>query len=664
LLPRSPRGFLGRRAELTAVGDAVSWGESPIVLVTGPAGVGKTALALHWAYQNGDAFPDGRLFADLRGYDTPGNREPADVVREFLVSLGVTGRAVPETPDAAAALYRRLTDGRRLLVVLDNARSSDQVRPLLPSGDDCVTLVTSRNRLDGLIAGDLARPVPLGVLGAQDSTALLAGALGPRRVAAEPEAAHRLAGLCDGLPLALRITAARLATHPDRTLEQHAAELADEQGRLALLEVEDRGVAAELRLSVQKLTRGDRVLFHSLGAHPGRTFDRYAVGALAETAPGEAGAALDRLAAAHLVQEAGPGRYALHDLVRLYARGPGDENARGSDEETSGTTGDAAREAAGDAAWSAVGGGATARLVDHYLCTSLAANAVAEPGSRPCCTLPDDVRKPRRVRGFGSRAEAVEWYAAERDALAGAMAAAEAAGRPERVWRLGVLQWPYVLWRVRDGWTPMLEQALRAAVAAADPDAQSRVRALLGWVLLEEGRPEEAHPHLELAPELAARAGSLVDEAIGRINLSLAQQARGEHGQAREGCVRAAELARRAGDRQTETLALQTLAEHCLRMGEPEAALRHALDGLALGPADLGLLREVLLQTARGESLIQLGRAAEGVELLSLAAGTAEREGFHEGACRALSALLRLTGDSDAYGQRYARAAAALAAGA
>ncbi|MFD3516890.1 BTAD domain-containing putative transcriptional regulator [Streptomyces sp. NPDC058657] len=637
LLPRNPRGFLGRRGELAAVGDAVGEGEAPIVLVTGPPGVGKTALALHWAHQRRAEFPGGRLFADLHGFDALADPEPAAVVREFLVALGVSGRAVPETPAAAAALYRRLTADRRLLVVLDNARSSEQVRPLLPSGDDCVTVVTSRNRLDGLIAGDLARSVPLRVLGPDDSTALLAGVLGAPRIAAEPEAARRLAGLCDGLPLALRITAARLATHPDWTLERHSAELADEQGRLALLSVEDRGVAAELRLSVQQLTGTAQLVFRSLGTHTGKTFDRYAAGALAGITPREAGAALDQLAAAHLVQESRPGRFALHDLVRLYAR----ELA----EATDGAPGRSE--------------GPLARLVGHYLHTELAANAVAEPGSRPCCTLPDDLPEPSAVRPFATRSEAIEWYEAERDALAGAMAAALDAGWQDRVWRLGLLQWPYVLWRVREQWTPMLEQVLHAAEALDDADAQSRVRALLGWVLMEEGKPEEAYPHLELAPVLAARAGDLVDEAIGRINLSHAQQARGEPGEARDGCVRAAALAQRAGDRPTEMLALQTLAEHCLRAGEPEAALRHSLDGLALGDAEAGLIRTSLLQTAQGESLIQLGRREEGLALLNRAADAAEEAHYYEGACRALDLLWRLT-VNPSYASRHTRATTAL----
>ncbi|MFI0978105.1 BTAD domain-containing putative transcriptional regulator [Streptomyces sp. NPDC021093] len=644
LLARRPRGFLGRGADLAAVDTATAGAEAPIAVVTGPAGVGKTALALHWAHGQRESFPDGRLFADLHGFDLLADPEPADVLREFLLALGVPGYALPETPATAAALYRRLTTGRRLLVVLDNARSSEQVRPLLPAGDACVTVVTSRNRLGGLIAGDLARPVPLDTLGPDDSVALLARVLGEQRVAAEPEAAQRLAALCEGLPLALRITAARLTSYPDRPLERHAAELADEQRRLTLLQVEDRGVEAELRLSLQQLDACTQRVFRGLGTHTGPTVDRYAAAALAGLPVAETTAALDRLAAAHLVQESGTpgqGRYALHDLVRLFARSTSDDP------------------------------GALPRLLDHYLLTELAANAVAEQGSRPCCSLPDDIQRPVQIRQFASRDEVIEWYAAEREALAGAMTAATAAaaatadgpesGLADRVWRLGILQWPYILWRVRDGWTPMLEVALAAAVALDDPEAESRVRALLGWVLVEEERTEEAYPHLELAPVLAARTGDLVDEAIGRVNLSVAQCRRGSVAQAQENCVRAAALARRAGDRQTEMLALQSLADHCLRAGEPEAALRHSLDGLALGPADVGVIRRVLLRTAQGESLTQLGRVPEGLELLCLAAQTAEREGFHEGACRALSVLLRITGDRAAYEDRYQRAMAALA---
>ncbi|MFJ4874191.1 AfsR/SARP family transcriptional regulator [Streptomyces sp. NPDC088745] len=635
LLPRHPRGFLARTSPLTALTRIAATPDSPIALITGPAGVGKTALALHWAHHHRDAFPGGLLFADLHGFDALPAPEPADVIREFLLALGVARHALPETPATAAALYRRLTAGRRLLVVLDNARSSAQVRPLLPAGDTCVTLVTSRNRLGGLIADDLARPVPLDVLDTADSVALLATVLGEERVAAEPDAARALAARCDGLPLALRITAARLATLPDRTLARHADELADERGRLALLAVEDRGVEAELRLSLSQLDASTQRVFRGLGAHTGPTVDSYAAAALAGVPVPEAAAALERLCGAHLVQEhgrPGGGRYALHDLVRLFARTTADDPA------------------------------ALPRLLDYYVCAELAANAVAEPGSRPCCSLPDDVRKPSRTPRFAQRSEVIEWYAAEREALAGALAAARTAGLDDRVWRLAILQWPYILWRARDGWTPLLRTALEAAVAVDDPRGESRVRALLGWVLVEEERTEEAHPHLESAPVLAARAGDPVDEAIGRINLSLAQRRRGDLDAARSGCVRALELARQAEDVPTELLAGLSLAELCLQAGDPAAALRYADAGLALGPhGGIGQARKLLLSTVRGEALTLLGQSAEGLAVLRDAAVAAERDGYHEGACRALAVLLKHPG-AEAYEDRHARAAAALAA--
>ncbi|MEU8530667.1 BTAD domain-containing putative transcriptional regulator, partial [Streptomyces sp. NPDC048629] len=183
MLPRPPRGFTARNAELTALDGAAGPGHAPVCLVTGPAGVGKTAFALHWAYEHRPAFPDGRLFADLRGFsDTPAP-DAASVLRDFLLALGVHPERIPETADARGALFRSLVAGRRLLVVLDNARSSEQVRPLLPGGDHCVTLVTSRDRLGGLVASDAARPVPLGHLPREGATALLASVLGEQRVA-------------------------------------------------------------------------------------------------------------------------------------------------------------------------------------------------------------------------------------------------------------------------------------------------------------------------------------------------------------------------------------------------------------------------------------------------------------------------------------------------
>ncbi|MFD8610159.1 BTAD domain-containing putative transcriptional regulator [Streptomyces sp. NPDC059631] len=610
LLPRPPRGFTGRDPELAALGRAVTATDAPVCLITGAAGVGKTAFALHWAHQHGAAFPDGRLFADLRGFsDTPAP-DAGTVLREFLLALGVAPQRVPETTAARGALFRTLTDGRRLLVVLDNARSSEQVRPLLPGGDHCVTLVTSRDRLGGLIASDAARPLPLAHLPAADAEALLASVLGEDRIAAEPEAAARLAGLCDGLPLALRVTAARLAQRPQWTLGAMAHELADEHGRLALLDVEDTGVSAALHLTVQQLPEPAARMFRAIGLHTGSDLDRFAASALAGTTPAQAGADLDRLAAAHLLTESVPGRWTPHDLVRLYAR----HLAPQADPE------------------------GLRRLLDHYLFTGLAADAAAEPGSQPCYALPADARRPAATREFDDRAAALAWYAAERPALEGAVAAAAALGLHDRAWRLALVQWPLMLWRITDGWTPLLEAGLASAEHEGDLDAQSRTRALLGWILHEEGRDPEALVHLEAAPELAARAGDAISEAIACVNLAAVLDSTGDSVRAGELMTRAVALADSTGHPATQVLALQHLAQYCLRTGAHEAALAHTLRATEL-VSPHAVVGRAQLRILRGEALAGLGRTAEAADEFRQATAASEAAGFTQGSERAARLL-------------------------
>ncbi|MCF3106285.1 winged helix-turn-helix domain-containing protein [Streptomyces roseoverticillatus] len=631
LLPRAPRGFHGRAAELVALSRAAA-GETPVCLVTGPAGVGKTALVLHWAHHGRAGFPDGRLYADLRGFSDTGEPALIEVLREFLPALGVAQHRIPESANGAAALFRSLAADRRLLVVLDNARDSEQVRPLLPGGPHCVTVVTSRHRLPGLIVTDAARPVPVDVLGPEDGTALLAGVLGTERVLAEPVAARRLAELCGGLPLALRVAAARLVQRPGRSLGAMTDELSDETRRLSLLDVEDTGVQAALRLTLQQLPGHVSRQFAHLGRHPGTHVDRYAAAALAGTDPAAAEAALERLAVAHLVMETAPGRWTLHDLVRLYARGL-------------------------DA-----GPDALKRVLDHYIATALAAVAAAEPGNEECFPLPADFLPPAAVREFGDRSAAVAWYAAERDDLTLAVAAARAAGLHSRIWRIILTLWPLIVWRVRDGWVPLLETGLEAARADADQYGEARVLNVLGWVLIEEGRSTEALTRLGAASALASRAGDLNAEANALIVLAMAQAALGCPDEAAEGCERAVELAREDGDRTIERLALQHLARHRVDAGEWRPALDTATEALAFDDrSPTADVPRMLLLMVKGEALLGLGDEAEGVRQLDLAARVAESSGYEDGAVRALGALLRVSAD-EGFRARYDAALARLTA--
>ncbi|GLW67778.1 hypothetical protein Kpho02_00770 [Kitasatospora phosalacinea] len=629
-LPGAPRGFYGREAELAALGAALGTGAAgaggAVALATGPAGVGRTALALEWVHRYGGGFPDGVLFVDLGGDGDRPDRELADVLAEFLAALGTDPADLPPTPAARAALYRRATAGRRLLVVVDNAGASEQVRPLLPAGAGSAALVTSGRRLRGLVAAESARPVPLAGLGPEESAALLSRVLGPARVAAEPEAVRALADLCDGLPLALRIVAAGIAADPGRGLAAVAGHLRDEQRRLVRLAAEEISVTGALRISHGQLPPTAARLLCALGLHPGRTVDPYTAGALADLEHRDAVRALEQLAAAQLVTATGAGQYVLHDLVRRYAR----RLAAG--------TGRVEQRAA------------RARLADQYLYAGLAAAQCAEPGSRPCCEPPASSRRPRAVPGFGTAEEALQWFGAHRETLAEVTATAD----PDRAWRLVLVQWPLILRRVRDGWVPQLRLALEAAVESGHPDGEGRVRALLGRVLVVGRRLHEAAACLAPAVELAARAGDQVGRAVALVNLAAVHTELAEHAAAGAGLDRALEVALAAGHPPAVVLARRHLAGHHLAAGRPRQALDHALHGLALSVGEGPDPRRVLLNAAAGEALSGLGRHPEARERFGAALTEAERIGRDESTADVLRALARA---EDAAGR--ARSAAA-----
>ncbi|RSS72763.1 tetratricopeptide repeat protein [Streptomyces sp. WAC06614] len=641
-LPRPPWGFVGREAELGALGRAVGpgAGSGGLCVVVGPAGVGKTSLALHWAHRTAAGFPDGQLYADLRGFDDSPPVEPMQVLRGFLTALGTPDRAVPDDDSAAQALYRSLLAGRRLLVVLDNARDSAQVRPLLSGGDGCATVVTSRNRLDGLVARDGARIVPLGVLESEECLDLLRAALPDERVSDRPEAAHTLARLCGGLPLALRITAARLAAHPSWSLQCVADELADEQHRLARLSAEDTDFVAALTLSVRALDEDTRRLFPLLGVHPGTDFDAYTGAAASGIPVPEVRRALGRLAAAHLLQEHAPGRYRCHDLVRLYARQFAPAEVRRTQ---------------------------TARLLDGYVHTAYAASRLSDPAGRPCCDLPDRLVRPAELAPMADRADALRWYRTEAENLCAAIDLAERTGDTARAWRLTVLIWPLLTWQSHRDWIPTLEQGLRAAVGTGDPVAENRVRNLLGWAVIEAGRPREALAHLERCLALADAAGDACDRALNLLNLGLALAGSGDPDGAVARFTASAAAAEAIADHGTTALALHHLARLCLDVDRPEEALRHSERALELCPTSRLGLTGILLLDLRAVALHRTGRPAAGLPLLREALAGAQAEGYAAGEADCLEHLadimtdLVLPADAEAYRARAREVRAAMA---
>jgi hypothetical protein len=397
-LPPDVADFTGREAELSRLRAVVaerSGGTVVISAIAGTAGVGKTALAVHVAHELAADFPDVQLYVNLHGYE-PGQRlAPTQVLDRFLRALGVPADALPAHLDEQAARYRGLLASRRALVVLDNASSADQVRPLLPASPSCLVLITSRDRLAGLVATEAARVLMLDVLSAPEGLDLLSRTAGPERVAAEPQAAAEVVRLCGCLPLALRIAGARLATRPDKSAAALAERLSDERDRLGELSAGDVGVRASFALSYGALDPEVARMFRRLGLVPGPDFAPAVAAALVDGTPEEGEAALDALVDAHLVEVGpSPGRYRFHDLLRLYAR------ERAETDETDQDRDEARR-----------------RMLEWYLHAADAAERHLAPWRRRL-TYQRAVGWPEPI--FAGREEALAWFEMELPALVAA----------------------------------------------------------------------------------------------------------------------------------------------------------------------------------------------------------------------------------------------------
>jgi tetratricopeptide (TPR) repeat protein len=468
-LPPAPRLFVSRADELTELD---RWHEREdqqlLVVVSGPGGVGKTSLALRWLHDTRDQFPDGQLYVDLGAHAEA--VQPDDVLEWFLGALGV--EVVPPHLSQRQALFRSLTADRSFAILLDNAASAAQVRPLLPASASCVVVVTSRWRLSPL-GMDGARFIEVDPMDLRDSVELLERVVGEPRLAVEAEAARELARLCGGMPIALGVIGARLSRRPRRTLAKEVDELSAENHRLAGFDLgESVSVSAVLDLSYVDLPPRQARLYRLSSWHPGASFGVGAVAAMLADDVGEIEDDLDDLVEKNLLIEAGDDRFRFHDLLRLHAR----------------EQDDAERE------------DAIQRVVEFYLDKAVVAAAAAIPG-RPCVgprfkTVDADV--------FGSRAEALDWLDHERDNLVQALRAADDHGRPDLVWQLAEAM--FALFQRRHHYSDWLfthELAVRAARSCGEPIAEARLRNQLAVALRNLGRLDEATVQVRVVLELA-----------------------------------------------------------------------------------------------------------------------------------------------------------------
>ena len=502
-LPGPVRQFVGRDSELAALTALLDQADTMpdavlISAIGGTAGVGKTALAVRWAYQIAERFPHGQLYVNLRGYDPDEPLPAADALAGFLRDLGVSGPDIPAGCSERAARFRSLLAGRRMLVVLDNAAQAEQVRPFLPGNPECVTLVTSRDALAGLVARDGAVRLDLDLLPLPEAVGLLRGLIGSR-VDEDLTAAAALARQCCGLPLALRVAAELAAAKPDIPLADLAAELADLQRRLDALETggdERAAVRSVLSWSYRHLSPPAAKMFRLLGLHPGPDTTISAAASLTGVPLVEARHALGELTRAHLITEHLPGRYAFHDLLRAFAAG----QAHATDEL-------AARRAA------------TGRILDHYLHTAHAADMLLNP-ARDQIGLPvhaDGVRPQQ----FRDRGQALEWFRTEHKVLLAALALAADAGFDTQAWQLA---WTMVdffefLGHWHD-WIATQRTAIAATQRLADRAAEARCCRALGYAYARTGSDHDAQAHLTRALSLFRQADDPVGKARTHQDLS------------------------------------------------------------------------------------------------------------------------------------------------
>ena len=609
-LPGGVPALTGRAGELAVLSGLLEHpgqaGPGTVVIsaIGGTAGVGKTTLALHWAHQVADRFPDGQLHVNLRGFAPSGvAATPAEVLRGFLEALGVPPEQIPPALDARAALYRSLLAERTMLIVLDNARDEDQVRPLLPASPASLVLVTSRNQLTGLAAAHGARLISLDLLPREEAVQLLTARIGTGRAAAEPVAVEQVARLCAGLPLALAVAAARAAARPRFPLAAVADELRDAAGRLDALDGGEAAasVAAVFSWSYQQLSPEAARLFRLLGLHPGPDISVPATASLAAVDEPRARRLLGELARDCLITEHTPGRYAFHDLLRAYAAGRARDCDPGPDRDA-----------------------AAGRVIDHYLHTASHGRVLLRPEEEPLALAPPGPgTRPERPADYR---QALAWFTAEHQVLLATVTLAADARTGGRAWQLPCALAEYFCLR---GHPHEQVTVMAAAVAAAtrldDPLGQAMSLRRLAIACYFTGDYDRARAHLEHCLPLYQRAGDGTGEATAQKNLSFVAEAQGRHADALEHTAKALLLLQSSGHELGESPCLGNLGWYRALLGDYQQARAFCEQALALTAKLCGCSFEQAILDTLGYIELQLGNFAQAVTCFESALREAER---------------------------------------
>ena len=567
-LPGDVPGFAGRHEHLSRldalIGADPSQDARPaavvISAVSGTAGVGKTALAVHWAHTVAHRFPDGQLYVNLRGFDPSGQvMDPAEAIRGFLDALGVPPERIPPGLDAQAGLYRSLIADKRLLILLDNARDVEQTRPLLPATGSCLAVVTSRNSLTGLVATHGAQPLVLDVLPDDEAREVLTQRIGTERVHADPTATGHIIAACARLPLALAIAAAR-AQQTRFPLAVLAAEVRDAGQRLDALDAGDptSQVRAVFSWSYTTLTEAAARLFRLLGLHPGPDIDALAAANLTGQTIAQTRRLLAELIRASLLTEHVPGRYTFHDLLRAYAA----ELAHTLDT-------DQERHAA------------TTRLLDHYLHTAYAGALLLQPARAPISLVPADPQViPHRL---ADDRQAMHWLTTERLVLLAAVELAAATGFDAHAWQIS---WTLSTYLTRRGHWPDRVTVGRTAVTAAqrlgDPAGQLVTHLLLANAYTALGRFDDAYVELQHALDVGIQSGDRAGQAHIHFALAHMWDQQGDHRSAIDHAYRALDLFQATADLQGKARAVNLIGWCHALLGENEQALTAAHQALSL----------------------------------------------------------------------------------